>query len=174
MNDQNKIVFADVNGIKIFINLLDKVKRLSVLEKIVATLWICSMEEDNKSVLRDHQAFPKLIRMLNHSTPSIVEKALGTICNCSVSDENRIEIVNCGGIPIIVTLLMNKTTASIREYAATTIRNLARDDSNRTTIRELGGIKALVALLLDKSESVQENSAGALASLTLNGKHAYF
>lgn len=41
-------------------------------------------------------------------------------------------------------------------------------DENKIVIRELGGIKALVLQLLEKTESIQENCAGALLTLTLN------
>ena len=73
--------------IRAIVTLLDKTK-FSVLEKIASTLWICSINVENRAVIREYGAFPKLVSLLSHSNTSIIEKSLGTLRNCSTLRES--------------------------------------------------------------------------------------
>eukprot|EP01064_Diplonema_japonicum_P037924 TRINITY_DN9030_c0_g2_i1.p1 TRINITY_DN9030_c0_g2~~TRINITY_DN9030_c0_g2_i1.p1 ORF type:complete len:902 (+),score=230.25 TRINITY_DN9030_c0_g2_i1:49-2754(+) len=168
INDQNKVALKDLGGLHLFIDLLDKTK-YSVLEKLTSTLWICSINNDNKHVIRECNGFPKLLKVLNHENFSIKEKALGILRNCSTLAENREALIHCNAIAKLVEILNgppDKLTPGMREYAAATLWNVARDD--KVTARSEGAIRALCNLLADKTDSVVENAAGSLLSLTIN------
>ncbi|KAJ9451735.1 Vacuolar protein 8 [Diplonema papillatum] len=168
INDQNKVALKDLGGLHLFIDLLDKTK-YSVLEKLTSTLWICSINNDNKHVIRECNGFPKLLKVLDHENFSIKEKALGILRNCSTLAENRLALISCSAIAKLVEILSGppeKLTSGMREYAAATLWNVARDD--KVTARNEGAIQVLTNLLSDRSDSVVENAAGSLLSLTLN------
>ena len=168
INDQNKVSLKDLGGLHLFVDLLDKTK-YSVLEKLTSTLWICSINNDNKHVIRECNGFPKLLKVLDHENFSIKEKALGILRNCSTIAENRTALIQCRAIAKLVDILNGspeKLTPAMREYAAATLWNVARDD--KVTARTEGAIQVLSNLLADKTDSVVENAAGSLLSLTLN------
>ena len=168
INDQNKVTLKELGGLHLFVDLLDKTK-YSVLEKLTSTLWICSINNDNKHVIRECNGFPKLLKVLDHENFSIKEKALGILRNCSTLAENRTALIQCKAIAKLVEILngpADKLTSGMREYAAATLWNVARDD--KVTARTEGAIQVLANLLTDKTDSVVENAAGSLLSLTLN------
>eukprot|EP01062_Namystynia_karyoxenos_P073021 TRINITY_DN6977_c0_g2_i1.p1 TRINITY_DN6977_c0_g2~~TRINITY_DN6977_c0_g2_i1.p1 ORF type:complete len:893 (+),score=350.84 TRINITY_DN6977_c0_g2_i1:117-2795(+) len=168
INDQNKVALRSLGGMALFVELLDKC-RYSVLEKLTSTLWICSISNENKNVIRECGGFPRLLRALDHEQISIREKALGILRNCSTLAENRLSLIQCGVVRKLVQILEappEQLTNGMKEYAAATLWNVARDD--KVSARVEGALPALTHLLADKTESVVENAAGALLSLTLN------
>ena len=84
-----------------FVDLLDKCS-FRVLEKIISTLLICSINAENKDVIRQCNGFPKLLDCLSHPELCIREKAVGILRNCSTTAENRLALIKCNGIPRLV------------------------------------------------------------------------
>eukprot|EP00756_Hemistasia_phaeocysticola_P036334 Hpha_TRINITY_DN16636_c3_g9::TRINITY_DN16636_c3_g9_i1::g.182110::m.182110 len=166
IHDQNKVALRDLGAIEVFVSLLDKTKH-TVLEKLTSTLWICSINNDNKNLIRTCDGFPRLLRILDDTNQGIREKSLGILRNCSTLPENRQPLIQCGVIRKLTQLLNQpeKLSSPMKEYCAATLWNVARDD--KVTAREEGAVIALVRLLSDKTDSVVENAAGSLLSLTL-------
>jgi len=165
INDQNKQAIGEMGGIKELLNMLKGANRLSILEKIVSTLWICSIDNGNKKRIKDHQGIPPLAYLLQHESFSIVEKTIGALRNCSTLIESIPDIINANCIPRLMELL-HVDSPSIREYAAATLWNCSKMEEARLTIREHGGMDALIPLLSDTHENVLENVTGVLSLLT--------
>lgn len=184
INDQNKQALGEIGGIQeLFIALGDETKS-SIIEKIISTLWICSIDNLNKRLIQECGGIQILVSLLNNSSASIVEKTLGALRNCSSNGkyglyyhnyerltlygqkvESIQEIRKTNAIPKLIELLTSES-ASMREYAAATIWNCLRLDDVKIDFRSNAGVEVLLSLLADTSESILENTIGALSILS--------
>ncbi|KAG2382334.1 hypothetical protein C9374_005536 [Naegleria lovaniensis] len=165
INDQNKQALGEMGGIRELFVALGEETKSSIVEKIISTLWICSIENLNKKLIQDCGGIQILVSLLNNSSISIVEKTLGALRNCSSNVESIHEIREANAIPKLIELLASET-ASMREYAAATILNCLRLDEVKIEFRSNAGVEVLLSLLADPSENILENTIGALSILS--------
>jgi len=86
------------------------------------------------------------------------------------NNENRTEITNAGGIPLLVRILSEENNFDERthEYAAGALRELADTHDTHEAIVQAGAIPTLVTMLKRNSESLKVYAAEALMGLTKN------
>ena len=82
-------------------------------------------------------------------------------------------IAAAGAIPPLVALLGKDSQEELQDEAAAALRALCLgSDENRSDVLAAGAVPPLVALLSSESAETQEQAAGLLASLAMNGETA--
>ncbi|TMW87610.1 hypothetical protein EJD97_019719 [Solanum chilense] len=108
-----------------------------------------------------------LIQDLSSSHLEVQRKAVKEIRMLSKENpENRILIVNRGGIPPLVHLL-SYPDSRIQEHAVTALLNLSIDGTNKNLISKEEPILAIIEILQNGNVGAKENSAAALFSLSM-------
>lgn len=175
INDQNKAAFREASGFEVVLELLPHANPV-VLDRLVSTLWTATIASDNKHAIRACSGgFAKIVALLRSPVPAIVDKALGTLRNCSTAAENRQPMVDAGVIAAIVAVFPNpaailRMPLESKETIAQTVWNLARE-GKAAAVRE-GALQLMAALLADSHQVTVELAAGAISSMTVNNAEA--
>eukprot|EP01028_Stygiella_incarcerata_P008839 TRINITY_DN39812_c0_g1_i1.p1 TRINITY_DN39812_c0_g1~~TRINITY_DN39812_c0_g1_i1.p1 ORF type:complete len:915 (-),score=239.75 TRINITY_DN39812_c0_g1_i1:80-2713(-) len=96
VNDHNKAELRKIGALPIFLTLLENP---NFVDKIVSTLWICSIDKQNKIELVEHKAVAKLAALLPDADDALSEKILGTLKNLAGSDVAHVHLVD--HLPVI-------------------------------------------------------------------------
>ncbi|KAL1819265.1 hypothetical protein ACET3Z_014134 [Daucus carota] len=81
--------------------------------------------------------------------------------------DNRIIITNCGGIPLLVNLLLSEDMKT-QENAVTALLNLSINDNSKAAIVNADAIEPLIHVLESGTDEAKENSAATFFSLSVN------
>ncbi|XP_017246375.1 U-box domain-containing protein 2 [Daucus carota subsp. sativus] len=81
--------------------------------------------------------------------------------------DNRIIITNCGGIPLLVNLLLSEDMKT-QENAVTALLNLSINDDSKAAIVGADAIEPLIHVLESGTDEAKENSAATFFSLSVN------
>ena len=137
--------------------------------KISGALASLSLSDENATLIgENHDIVPSLLNSLHTYTASdqenfsLLENILTLLNNLSVTGENRKQIYDLKGIPVLIKFLKQTNTPDslkLAEKASNVLTNMAIDDEASNTIREEGGIEELVSLV-SISNNGDEGHAG--------------
>ena len=86
----------------------------------------------------------------------------------SQSDENKVAIVQLGGLPPLIRQMMSPNV-EVQCNAVGCITNLATHEDNKAKIARSGALGPLTRLAKSKDMRVQRNATGALLNMTHSG-----
>ena len=136
---------------------------------------------NNNNINNDNDNIVNTVRNLNtqisNSLTSNTEQTVGHLKDLAMkNDENRTEIKNADGIPVLVKILSeeNNYNDNIRAYAAGALRALAKTHATHDAIVQAGAIPTLVTILKSNNgQSLKVYAAEALTELhkNVNSQH---
>ncbi|KAF3789690.1 U-box domain-containing protein 15 [Nymphaea thermarum] len=142
--------------------------RLEVQRESVIEIRKLSKENpDNRVLIANAGAIPRLINLLSYPDSKIQEHAVTALLNLSIDETNKRIIAKEGAIPAIVEVLQNGCLEA-RENSAAALFSLSMVDENKVTIGSLNGIPPLVDLLKNGTVRGKKDAATALFNLSLN------
>lgn len=94
----------------------------------------------------------------------ILREVVACLCNLSVSDENKLEIMSSGVAPPLITLTQHSDML-IASQACATLANLAEIKSNQNVLVDDGAIRQTITVMRSKHIAVQRESGRLLANL---------
>ncbi|KAG9156457.1 hypothetical protein Leryth_019970 [Lithospermum erythrorhizon] len=150
------------------------VERGEVQNKIVYEMRLISKTSVlNRSCLVESGAIPPLLILLSSMDPSTQENAIATILNLSKFPESKKELVESGGLVLILDVLQEGLKMEARQHAAGTFFYLASVEEFRVMIGEIPGIfPALMELIRDGTDHGKKNAlVTVLGLLTYPGNH---
>jgi hypothetical protein len=112
-----------------------------------------------------------LMMMLTSPDATEKAKAAAALCNiCSETDSNRELVVNAGGLPSLIDMLMNPSpeVPFMQSAAAACICNLAANINSKEVIATSGALEVLVVVLRSDNQAAAAQAAGALWSLCVD------
>ena len=144
----NRVAITEAGGIGPLVTMLGS-DNSTTQKHAKGSLVRLSIESENRALI-----IKKLVNMLSDrgsSAASAQEQAAAAVANlASESTENRVSIVDAGGIEPLLSLLESGTTKA-KENSIAAISSLADSDSIRLRIADSGGIPLLAAVLATSS-----------------------
>nr|CAG4717962.1 unnamed protein product [Naegleria fowleri] len=167
---QVRLKIRQLDGIPVLVNvLLISLKLLTlrqtsqlkeVIYKITGALTCLSLDEQNSLEIGSHaQVIPSLLNSFQFLKDglsfSVLENLLTLLNNLSIVKENRKQIHELKGIPMMIQFLKTSNShhtpsqeeLKLAEKATNVLTNMAIDDDSSNSIREEGGIEKLVELV---------------------------
>ena len=144
--------------------------------------------EDNKAKIARSGALGPLTRLAKSKDMRVQRNATGALLNMThsglsplnsigvrsltVIDDNRVQLVNAGAIPVLVQLLTS-ADVDVQYYCTTALSNIAVDAGNRKRLAQTEPrlVQSLVHLMDSSSPKVQCQSALALRNLASDEKY---
>ncbi|KAL9644575.1 hypothetical protein ABK040_015314 [Willaertia magna] len=165
---EDRLMIKEKGGVDLLCNLfIMTIDKFDLLYKVSGALGSLSLTESNALEIGNHpvQIITKCLQFLqkiNSAVPfTILENILTILNNLTILQENRKQIYDLGGIPILINFLKISKEGKeqldkikLAEKASNILTNMAIDDESSTKIREEGGIEYLVNLV-----SIQEDLA---------------
>jgi len=112
-----------------------------------------------------------LMMMLTAPDPTEKAKAAAALCNiCSETDSNRELVVQAGGLPSLIDMLVHPSpeVPFMQSAAAACICNLAANLNSKEIIATSGALEVLVDVLQSDNQAAAAQAAGALWSLCVD------
>mmetsp|Transcript_10192 Transcript_10192/g.25199 ORF Transcript_10192/g.25199 Transcript_10192/m.25199 type:complete len:645 (-) Transcript_10192:80-2014(-) len=134
-------------------------------------------EEEDEDLATAYRGVPPagvvegLMMMLTSPDPTEKAKAAAALCNiCSETDSNRELVVQAGGLPSLIDMLVNPSpdVPFMQSAAAACICNLAANLNSKETIATSGALEVLVNVLQSENQAAAAQAAGALWSLCVD------
>ncbi|CCE66058.1 hypothetical protein TPHA_0O00890 [Tetrapisispora phaffii CBS 4417] len=120
--------------------------------------------------LVDRSVFDPILVLLKSSDPQIQVAACAALGNLAVNNENKLLIVEMGGLKPLINQMMGDNV-EVQCNAVGCITNLATQDDNKHKIATSGALIPLTKLAKSKHIRVQRNATGALLNMTHSGEN---
>ncbi|KAK7199617.1 Armadillo/beta-catenin-like repeat [Novymonas esmeraldas] len=170
----------------------------SIKTKMAGAVWNCASNAENRRRLRELGAIPALLELLRSPSAAVAadkstyefvrENAAGALWNLSVEAENKSQIIEYGGVPVLVEVMSTSNTIAVVENASGTLWNCSATAEARPVIRKAGGIPVLLSLLnhrkpvepartsavkstMPLSDKIMDNIAGTLRNCAINDQN---
>ncbi|XP_076894875.1 importin subunit alpha-1a-like [Bidens hawaiensis] len=126
---------------------------------------------DKIQALIEANVCPRLIELLNHSSPSVVIPALRTVGNIVTGDDLQTQyVINHQALPCLLNLLTSNYKKSIKKEACWTISNITAGNKEQIqTVIEANIIGPLVQLLQNAEFDIKKEAAWAISNATSGG-----
>ncbi|KAG9152036.1 hypothetical protein Leryth_002287 [Lithospermum erythrorhizon] len=150
------------------------IERSEVQNKIVYEMRLLTKTSAfNRSCLVESGSIPPLLILLSSMDPSTQENAIATLLNLSKFPGSKREIVENGGLILILDVLQEGLKIEARQHAAGTFFYLASVEEFRVMIGEIPGVfPALMELIRDGMDRGKKNAlVTILGLLTYPGNH---
>ena len=161
----NRVAITDAGGIGPLVTLLGS-DNSTTQKHAKGVLVRLSIESANRALI-----ITKLVEMLNDqgtSAASAQEQAAAAIANlASDSTENRVSIVDAGGIEPLISLLETGSPKA-KENSIAAISQLAESESIQRRIATAGGIPLLANTLASSSNAKELMASAQLYTLAAN------
>jgi hypothetical protein len=148
-NVENRKQLLNLNGIRIFINLL-KINNDEIIVNICHILGICSMDKECLDIIQNLEGIRLIWSLLRNNNPKVQESACWLLYVCIERIINFGELVRnlTGGIELLLDLLDNDHHTSVLAYACATISKVAIDSDNLAIMSDYKLIEKLIKLCL--------------------------
>ena len=121
-----------------------------------------SLIEENKNAMKENGIVEKLIRFIPCSSKNLVMITLRLLFNLSFDKDIREQILKCGFVPRLITLLK---TPAFRAKTLKLLYHLSVDDRCKSMFTYTDGIPTLIGMVINFP---QDNIAKELAALVIN------
>ncbi|VVB00896.1 unnamed protein product [Arabis nemorensis] len=145
-----------------------------VLTYACSALSYLTFNSNNKiQAVIDAGVISHLIKLLSHSSPSVLIFSLRTIGNIVTGDDEQTQtVLDHQVLPCLLNLLTNTYEKSIKKEACWTISNITARNSNQIqAMIEAGIIQSLVWLLQTAEFEVKKEAAWGISNATSSGTH---
>lgn len=187
---ENKVLIVQLGGLTPLIRQMHS-PNVEVQCNAVGCITNLATHEDNKAKIARSGALGPLTRLAKSKDMRVQRNATGALLNMTHSgrhslsfpktcmgsnlrykDENRIQLVNAGAIPVLVQLL-SSPDVDVQYYCTTALSNIAVDANNRRKLAasEPKLVQFLVNLMDSSSPKVQCQAALALRNLASDEKY---
>lgn len=136
------------------------------LQRSAALAFAEITEKEVRPVSRD--VLEPLLILLQSSDQEVQRAACAALGNLAVNDENKVLIVDMGGLTPLIRQMMCPNI-EVQCNAVGCITNLATQDANKSKIAKSGALIPLTKLAKSPDLRVQRNATGALLNMT----HSY-
>jgi len=109
----------------------------------------------------------RLIIYAESADVSLQKEVAEKLANEAVKSQRQIQIVECGGLELLLPLTKSKDV-EVQRLAAHALANLSVNSDNQILMAEKGAIEMLIYLLDINHELVQRQAAKALANISVN------
>lgn len=166
VNDRNKMLIVDLNGLDLLVNLLQS-SNVEVQCNACGCVTNLATFDDNKIKIANSGLLPRLIRLANSDDVRVQRNATGALLNLTHADRNRPLLVQNGALPVLSHLLTSHQDTEIQYYCAAALSNLAVDGEHRGMImlNQPEIINGLIGLLHSPAIKVQSQATLALRNL---------
>jgi len=157
----NRVAITEAGGIGPLVTLLGSDNSMS-RQHAKGVLVRLSIESANRASI-----IKKLVAMLSEDSPQAQEQAAAALANlASETSENRISIVDAGGIEPLLGLLKGNSSSKAKEHSMAAIAKLAyNSETIQSAIAEANGIPLLVNALASSSNAKEMMASAQLYSL---------
>jgi hypothetical protein len=124
-------------------------------------------EEDNAFIRSLQVNLSRLIAYCESAEVSLQREVAEKLANEAVKPARQVQIVQYGGLKLLVPLTKSIDT-EVQRLAAHALANLSVNSDNQRMMADEGAIDCLIALLESAQESIQRQAAKALANLGVN------
>ncbi|MCJ1431260.1 Vacuolar protein 8 [Xylographa pallens] len=187
VNTENKVQIVLLGGLSPLIRQMMS-PNVEVQCNAVGCITNLATHEDNKAKIARSGALGPLTRLAKSKDMRVQRNATGALLNMThsgwspldiicvasltVIDDNRVQLVNAGAIPVLVQLLTS-SDVDVQYYCTTALSNIAVDAGNRKRLAQTEPrlVQSLVHLMDSSSPKVQCQSALALRNLASDEKY---
>ncbi|KAK4754814.1 hypothetical protein SAY87_008571 [Trapa incisa] len=156
-----------VDRISILVHDLSSPLSDSVREAVVKLRVLSKENPENRMLIANGGAIPRLVRLLSATDRNIQEHAVTALLNLSLNESNKRMIVREGAIPPMIRIL-REGTEEARENTAAALFSISILDENKVLIGASNGIPPLVELLKKGTPRGKKDAATAIFNLSLH------
>jgi hypothetical protein len=188
VNTDNKVLIVKLGGLDPLIRQMLS-PNVEVQCNAVGCITNLATHDENKTKIAKSGALVPLTRLARSKDMRVQRNATGALLNMThsgrvhgreatcltwTSDENRIQLVNAGAMPVLVALLTSSDT-DVQYYCTTALSNIAVDSVNRRKLAQTEPklVVNLISLMDSPSLKVQCQAALALRNLASDGASAF-
>ena len=137
----------------------------SILIDSATALASLAYDEHSRTQLSIAGAVKPLVRMIAEADADIVVAALRALQNIAKHSGSRLQVVQEGGLQLLLQLVRTSQDNQIVAGAAHALANVAMDGDFSARVVQQGGVQPLIQLCRSVDPMVQWGAASALATL---------